>query len=272
MCGSFLPASRKLENATRSSDRRLAARAFGIVGDVHDLNGAPRAAVRAYQRAVKLAPRQAEPWHAMGCMFDNMGLFKRARHALRRAVSLAPQDDLLRGDLERVEWALFSDCPVLFDETSPNWAASEELAAGHPKRALAVLARKRSLRARQMRARVFGAMGDAEGATRQWRAIADGSGRVHLQHADWFYTLQGPVADDPELWRLMLWKIRTRLDGGAVVLPPTLDELDVAEEKRFELFVRFQLARTEGNVSALLGLAARYPTWREPGEAALRLG
>jgi hypothetical protein len=205
-------------------------------------------------------------------MLDNMGEFSRARHALQRACSLAPKDELLRGDLERVEWAMLNDCPVLFEEGNPIWEASEDLASDEPGAALARLARKRSLRARQMRARVYGAQGEVELAVAEWRAIADGDARVHLQHADWYYTFQGPVADAPELWRLMLWKVRRRIDGGAVSLPPTLDELDVSEEKRFELFVRYQLARTEGNVSALLGLASRYPTWREPGEAALRLG
>jgi len=267
----FLPAARRLEQG-RPSDRRLASRGFRLLGDVHDLNGAPRAAVRAYQRAIKLAPRDSGPWQAMGSMLDNMGLFGRARHALRRAVALAPEDELLRGDLERVEWAVFNDCPVLFEEGNPIWEASESLAAGRPNEALSALKRKRSIRARQVRARVHGARGDVPRALDEWRAITDASGRVQLQHADWYYTLQGPVAQAPELWRLMLWKIRTRLDGGAVLLPPSLDELDVDVDKRFELYVRYQLARTEGNVKGLLALAARYPTWREPGEAALRLG
>ncbi|MEQ9325407.1 MAG: hypothetical protein RIF41_39940 [Polyangiaceae bacterium] len=269
--GVLLPAARKLEQAG-PADQRLASRVFRVLGDVHDLNGAPRAAVRSYQRAIKLAPKKPGPWHAMGCMLDNMGLFGRARHALARAVSLSPKDDLLRGDLERVQWAILNDCPVLFEEGNPVWEASEALAAGRWKKALAVLGGKRSVRARQVRARVHGSRGDVEQALAQWRGIADVSGRIQLQHADWYYALQGPVAQSSELWRLMLWKIRRRLDGGAVLLPPSLDELDVDGDKRFELYARYQLARTEGNVQGLLALSARYPTWREPGEAALRLG
>ena len=79
--GVLLPAARKLEQAG-PADQRLASRVFRVLGDVHDLNGAPRAAVRSYQRAIKLAPKKPGPWHAMGCMLDNMGLFGRARHAL----------------------------------------------------------------------------------------------------------------------------------------------------------------------------------------------
>ena len=267
----MLPAARRLEQSG-PADRRLASRAFRLLGDLHDLNGAPRAAVRAYQRAVKLAPRKPGPWHAMGCMLDNMGLFGRARHALARAVQLAPKDELMRGDLERVEWAIFNDCPVLFEEGNLIWEASEALAAGRWKKALGALDGKRSIRARQVRARVYAARGDVKRTVEQWRGIADGSGRVQLQHGDWYYALSGPVAESSELWRLMLWKVRRRLDGGAVLLPPSLDELDVDDDKRFELYVRYQLAQAEGNVQGLLALAARYPTWREPGEAALRLG
>jgi tetratricopeptide (TPR) repeat protein len=268
----YLPGLRKLEQGAARADQRRAARGWRLIGDVHDLNGAPRAAVRAYQRALRMAPQQPGPWHAIGCMLDNMGSFQRARHALLRAVSLAPNDELLRGDLERVEWAMFNPCPVLFEADNPLWEGAEELAAGRPNQALARLGRRRSVRARQVRARIHGARGDADGALAQWEAIASMSGRVQLQLADWYYTLQGPSADSPALWRLMLWKIRRRLDGGAQRLPPTLDELDVPEGKRFELYVRYQLARTEGDMQALLGLATKYPTWKEPGEAVLRLG
>ena len=44
------------------------------------------------------------------------------------------------------------------------------------------------------------------------------------------------------------------------------------EAKRFELYARFELARCQQDVAALLALAGKHPSWREPGEAALRLG
>jgi tetratricopeptide (TPR) repeat protein len=270
--GELGPALARLAASARAGDRRLAAHGHALLGDLHDLNGAPCAAVRAYHKSLELAPRVAHAWHAIGCMLDNMGRFREARHALRRALSLAPDNALLAGDLERVEWAmLHPGCPVLYEATSALWQASEALAAGKHREAHARVGRRRGVAARQLAARVHSAAGNPARALGEWEAIAALAGPIRLAHADWYYTFRGPVGDDPRLWRLMLWKIRQRLDGGAFVYSPTLAELDTPEPKRFELYVRYELARSEGNRAALLALAAKYPAWREPGEAVLRL-
>ena len=252
-------------------DRCVAAQAFYLLGDCHDLNGAPRAAIRAYQRALVLDPKRSDAWREIAAMLENMGELKRSRRALLRAQSLARRDDLIVGDLERVEWAMFNRVPAMFSEGSWLWAASEQLAAGRPRRALGLLGRKRNIKARLMRSRCYGALGDCDGAVREFAAIAKAKGTVQLRHADWYYTLQGPVADSADLWRLMLWKIRRKLEGGSFNYPTTLWDVDVSEPKRFELYARFQLARCEGDPDALLALAGKYPLWREPGEWALRL-
>jgi tetratricopeptide (TPR) repeat protein len=268
----YLPCIRKLEQAPRAADRRLAARGWAVLGEVHDLNGAPRAAVRAYQRSVRLDPRRAATWRAVGCLLDHMGEFQRARHALMRAVSLDRDDELAAGDLERVEWALLHGCPVLYDHKSLSWRASEALAAGRYRRALALLARPRTVRARQVRARIHSARGDVEQVLCEWTAVTSMNGRVQLAHADWYYTLRGAAADDARFWRLMLWQVRPKLEGGCFHYSPSLEDLELADTKRFELFARFELARCEGDVRSLLALAGRYPSWREPGEVALQLG
>jgi len=267
----FMPAVHKLEASSRSADVRLAAKAWSLLGHLHDINGTPRAALRAHRNAQRLAPRDARSWHAIGCLLDNMGAWQRARHALLRAAKLAPDDELLAGDIERVEWAIFNPCPALYEERNVMWHASEALARRHHNKALKLLQRRRTVRARQIRARVHAVRGDAAAAVREWQAIGNLSGKVQLQHADWYYTLRSDAADDPALWRLMLWKLRTKIDGGSHHYSPSLGELDLGEVKRFELYARLQLARCEGDIDALLAMAAKYPQWREPGETALRL-
>jgi tetratricopeptide (TPR) repeat protein len=264
----FAPALAKLASHDRT--RRPAARGYALLGAIHDLNGTPRAALRAYERAVRLAPRTADHWHAIGCLHDNMGDWRRARQALCRARALAPRDEQAAADLERVEWAMFNPCPVLYEARNASWHAMEALARGHHQKALALLARSRTTRARQVLARIHAAKGNAAGALAAWRAIGDGSASVQLQHADWYYTFTSSLADEPGLWRLMLWKLRTKIESGPFHGSAALAELDVGPAKRFELYVRYELARTEGDVRALLSLAAKYPSWREPGEAALR--
>jgi len=267
----WLPALRRLSDARARGDRRLAAGGYQLLGDVHDLNGAPRAAIRAYQRSLKADSSRALSWRAIGSMLDNLGEFQRARHAFLRAARLAPDDELLATDIERVEWALHQGCPVLFEPGSLALEVSEALAAGRHGRASELLARKRSLAARRLRARLHGVRGEAEGVERQWTAIAAARRKVQFQPADWYYAFQGAAGDDPRLWRLMLWKVRRKLDGGSFSYPASLWDLDATPAKRFELFARFELARCEGDVEALLGLAASHPSWREPGELVLRL-
>ena len=279
---SFLPCARLLAESPVRRDRHAAGQAFYLLGDCHDLNGAPRAAIRSYQRALRLDPKRADAWREIAAMLENMGELKRARRALLRAQSLARRDDLIVGDLERVEWAMFNRVPAMYGEGSWLWEASEQLAARRPRRALAIVGCKRVVKARLMRARCHGALGDSEGVVREFAAIgkangtnskgAHSRGAVQLRHADWYYTFQGSVANSADLWKLMLWKIRRKLEGGCFNYPTSLWDIDVSEAKRFELYARFQLARCESDPSALLALAGKYPSWREPGEWALRLG
>jgi tetratricopeptide (TPR) repeat protein len=273
--GDLLPAIGRLAATTRRVDRQTAARVFFLLGELHELNGAPRAAVRAYQHAAALSLSGKEvgaaAWREMAGAFENMGLYKRARHALERARALDPADELALADLDRVEWALFHDCPPLYDDKSAAWRSLEAIAAGRYRQALVLAGGDAGLRARQLRARAHGARGDARAVVAEWQGVAGTRGPVQLQLADWYYTFQGAAADDPELWRLLLWKIRPRVEGGSFNYPETLWDLDVTAAKRFELFVRFQLARAARDDRALLSLAASYPSWREPGELVLRL-
>jgi tetratricopeptide (TPR) repeat protein len=242
-----------------------------LLGDLHDLNGAPRAAVRDYQRCLRLNPASSAAWRELGGMWEDMGEFKRARRALRRAQHCVPDDEDVAADIERVEWALFNPCPVLYDPDSVLWQANEALAAGRPNVALTLLGRRRKIPMRRARARIHATRGDLDGVLREWRAIAKASGAVQFGQADWYYLLHAPLSESAELWRLMLWQIRARLEGGTFHYPAALWELDVRTSKRFELYARFRLARAEGDLDTLLSLARRVPEWREPGELALAL-
>jgi len=268
---SYLPALRRLAKARSRADRSLGARGYELLGGVHDLNGAPRAAIRAYQRCLQLQPDSARAWRAIACMLENLGHYQRARHGLLRAQALDPNDGLATADLERIDWALYHPCPVLYEEGSLALEVNEALAAGRYNQARELLGRRRTIRVRQMRARIHGARGEVDELVKQWTAIGNAKGRLQLQHADWFYALQGPAVDDPRLWRVMLWKIRPKLDGGSFNYSESLWDVDVAMAKRFELHARGELARCEGDLEALLALASKYPTWREPGQHALKL-
>lgn len=267
----YRPALERLERSKQLALRRVAAFGWHRVGDLHELHGAPRAAVRAFLRSLRIDAEDPDGWHALGAAYAAAGSYRRARYAILRGLSLAPDDELMQSDLDGVELAMLHEMPGVYDSDDPVWHAQEHLAAGRLDEALQKLRRRRSARARQVLARVHAARGDQRGVLRQWEGVARGGAKVRLEHADWFYVFNGPPGNDPDLWRLMLWKVRHRIEGGAVSFSSTLAELEVPEAKRFELLARCELARCERDVPALLALAGRYPTWREPGEAVLRI-
>ncbi|HZO12046.1 MAG TPA: tetratricopeptide repeat protein [Polyangiaceae bacterium] len=267
----YLPCLDRLEKAVSHADKRLAAHGWRELGRVHDLNGTPRAAMRAYQRWLALEPESVEAWRAIAALHESMGEYDRANLALKRADRIAPAHGGVLGDVERVLWLWSEKYPPIYDARSIAWRIGEEIAAGRGTRALQLLTRKRAAAFRQLRARVYGARNDADQVLAEWQAIADTARRIQIQHADWYYAFQGAAADDARLWRLLLWKVRPKLETGGFFCSQSLMELDVSEIKRFELLVRFRLARVERDVAALLALAGNYPSWRDPGEAALRM-
>jgi Flp pilus assembly protein TadD len=54
------------------------------------------------ERALKLDPRSAKAYHALGCAFGNLGRLNPAAEAFRRAVELDPYDDVSRAYLDKV--------------------------------------------------------------------------------------------------------------------------------------------------------------------------
>jgi hypothetical protein len=78
----LLPALRILERTTRTrEDRRWLSGAYYVVGDIHDFNHAPRAAIAAYRKSLRFAPEQAAAWREIGGMLGHMGDHARARRA-----------------------------------------------------------------------------------------------------------------------------------------------------------------------------------------------
>lgn len=65
-------------SARTAEDRRLLSGAYYVVGDIHDFNGAPRAAISAYRRSLRFDPSEAAAWREIGGMLDRMGHRTRA--------------------------------------------------------------------------------------------------------------------------------------------------------------------------------------------------
>jgi hypothetical protein len=192
---SYLSALEEVASTARTEEqRRLAADALYTLGDLHDFNGAPLAAIEAYRRSVAINPQAGGAWRELGSMLANVGKTAEARRALRRALRCDPSDTYARDDLEALK-----DTPPLYRQGDACWEANELLARHQPEAALARLRGLRSVRARLVRLRAMGALGQEEPALQGWQDLARSRGPIMLDWGDWFF-LPPRLYENPAFW------------------------------------------------------------------------
>lgn len=271
----FTPCVRVLEQHGRPSDRLLASEGRYYLGDVHDFNGAPLAAIREYRRAVRNWPGQGAAWREIGSMQERIGLLSAALRSVRKAVRIDPQDQCAIGDLKALEEAnKHPPGKCLYLRSDPLWRARELIDAGRPHAALRLLRDRRDTRSRQVRARAHGRLGDAASFASEWTAIASGRGPVTLESPDHFY-LPTALCHDPRWWEL-LWRLRRRVANGHWNLPESFFSHAVWWRRatrlgRIELHLRYNLARTRRDTTALSAIVRRHPWFTEARRELRRL-
>lgn len=131
----------------------------------------------------------------------------------------------------------------------------------------------------------LGALGDAVGALREWRAICRLRIRFEMENADWFY-LPSDVEEDPRFWTYLLqippdrhefsgwWPNSDALNAyfSYELLPGKGDEQSersYIEQRRAVL--AFELARTSKDLEAGREMLVRYPDWEESQELVAEL-
>ncbi len=274
----FEPAVCRLGTARGRADRSLAGYGHYLLGDVHDLNDAPRAAIREYQNCLALEPGEAAAWREIGTCYQEMGNHTLSRRALRRSLALDPQEEIAKCEMSLLEEHGATSSYVDDDRV---WQAAEHLARARFKAALKSLGAGRTTAVRLQRARVLGAMGDTEGVMEEWRRIdaeltvprgtfrqARRSTRGgELRGGDWFF-LPEALWDDRTFWSQQ-WRLRGRLFASSH--PPRCGDSDdffapIAAK------LRFHLARTKHSSRAAMQLSNRYPKWAAARALAANLG
>lgn len=265
----FLPALRRLSRSRHSSDRIRTATGYYLLGDVHDFNHAPRAAIRAYRRCLQFNPGCGAALREIGSCYDEVGDRRRALFNLRKAVQVDPSDVWARGELQSVEDVAIE---AFYKPGDPYWQCRELLAMGRPMLALECICGTRTLDARTHRARIYGALGDVARGFHEWRGLLNGASTFDITDADWFY-LPPTLWHEPDFWRL-LWKGRARVaDWGVIRGHEDLRDMGLCGKRRmFELFLRYRLARTRRDTSAAQKLSEKYPSWREAATLSEQLG
>jgi tetratricopeptide (TPR) repeat protein len=251
-------------------DLRLAGDGLYLIGDVYDVSiNAPLMAARSYRRAVRLCPGFSYAWRELGSMLSDAGRHKAAVAALKRAVRLDPEDKDAELDLE---WALkeaHENRPSWRETADPLWRVSELLAAKRHDEAMDQVRAVRGVAGILGRARVYGALGQADEVLRQWRRLEGKKVRqIDLAYPDWYF-LPDELTDRAEFWRVVK-RLVPKL--GPHVFP-SFFELMWNSGRRFKgkstysyrtwyrAMCDYNLARCTKRARYLNGALRKYPEW-----------
>lgn len=136
----FIPALNRAENDKLTSKRKMyLADAYYVLGDIHDLNDAPKAAIKAYSKSIALYPSSGA-WREIGGMHTNMGNIPEAIKCIETALSIDPEDEDALSDLEYIKDDSFDS--QLFIVGDIFWDVRELLAKNALDDALIILKKK----------------------------------------------------------------------------------------------------------------------------------
>ncbi len=269
----YLPAIERLERADMKKDRLLLGWCYYMIGDIHDFNECPKAAIKAYRKSYEVYPH-GEALREMGNMHERMGYYKKAKSLLKKALQMNPDDEWAKWDYEFLS---MSGAP-LYGKNDRNWQARELLAQDKPAAALKLLDKKRSVQALQIKACAYGMLNDTEATLEQWRRIADGKEKIEVADADWFF-MTDAVWNHADFWGIIaacakqnrfsygIWWMLDSLYNTVVPFPAHRRRNSKADLKRCNkrdfLEAQYHIARIRRDVKLAGRLAKQYPKWKE---------
>ena len=235
-----------------------------LVGDIHDFNDAPLAAIAAYERSAKADPDSAAPHREMAGAFSRLGRHAEALNAIHQAMDLDPAVPHGLSDLEDIQNAADGKGPSEHVGGDPMWESAESLAGFDPKAALKLVAELATLEGIQMRSRCHGALDQASKFLDAWNEIAEMDGPIELGYADWFY-MPDEAIDDLRFWRLLL-SVHDRMEPGVFLHPPEEvrnSHRSLTGPESEKLYMEYSIERLDGNIDGLKAILRKYPEWSE---------
>jgi tetratricopeptide (TPR) repeat protein len=279
----YFPAVRGVEQANRKKDRFLLSDCYYQIGDVHDFNDCPLAAIVAYKRSFYLDPTHAKALREMGIMYEVIGQYRKAILVLKKSLEINPSDEDTQMDYKFALNSLQYGSPSLYKKGDTCWRARELLAKDRPAVVLRLLRNKRSISARQIIACACGMLNDIDGIIEQWQRIAKARGMIETGYADWFY-IKDCVWDSAIFWEIItdcarqnrfnhgVWPMIDSLWETVIPQPENARPLQESKEdklrhnKRCLLTAQYHIARINRDPNLAQKLSRHYTKWTEIGE------
>ena len=248
----------------------LLASCYYEVGDIHDFNGGPLAAIAAYKRSIDWEPMSGA-YREICDMLLRIGRLDEAIEYGRIAIAMDPDDHYTKRNLEEADEALVHGVEglLLYTEGDKIWQADERLARREPEAALSELGDGEDAGTALARARCLGALRRDSDCIAEWKRLPATSGSVEIDYRDWFF-LPEAIYESAELWSIMK-QLHPRFEGGAFPAHDTLTAgrsstgLDWRGENA--VIIEFNLAYYSKDRTGLEAVARAYPEWTEAREA-----
>lgn len=278
-----------LESNVRSkADRTSLSDAYYLLGDIHDFNDSPLAAIEAYKRSIAFDPVHAESWRELACRCAEVGENQLAREAIAESLRLDNSDQCALSDWEDIQELSSGPAEpqefLLFRVGDVLWDCRELLSNGHVYLALERLHKRRSISARLLRLRALGMLSDTKKIIEEWEEIARSNGRLRITMADWYY-MPEEIYDSAVVWETLkklgtqwIETIEEHKSLQRIIIPRW--DGTAESERRIrkqqirckDLKVELHLARTSGDLQTISELCSRYPKWTEARRVKKSLG
>jgi tetratricopeptide (TPR) repeat protein len=271
----YLPAVCRLEKAGYNKDRFLLSDCYYMIGDIHDFNECPKAAIKAYQESFDWCPQNASALREIGTMYERMGHYKKASSILMQSFQIDPDDEWV---ISEYKDTLDAGGVPLYRKEDICWQARECLAKDRPNSALKLLIKKKTVPARQIMACAYGMLDDTNAAIEQWRKIAKVKDFIEIRYADWFY-MADAVWNHAAFWEAIekcskenrftygIWYCCDSLWEKVIPFPAHRkrgSKLDLKRcNKRSFLLAQYHIARINRDSKLACKLFKQYPDWTD---------
>jgi tetratricopeptide (TPR) repeat protein len=246
-------------------EKYLIADCFYVLGDVHDFNNAPKAAIKAYAKAIQYDHQFAAAYREMANMYSRIGNYEKATELISIAIHLEPDDKYALLDQEDIHQALEESKEPLYKESDKIWQCNELLANFQPQESLSLLQTTESVEYCKTSAQCYGALLDTQHYLKEWEKISQKNCEIEFKYADWFY-MPETVFDSPEIWAIFL-SISEKIKPSVFLSFDSLYQSELYKNlnsnEQYKLLIEFNIYRTESNKEKLTQLYKTYPCWHD---------
>jgi len=278
----YMPALNRVVAADEVDDETIAGN-FYAVGDVHDFNESPRAAIEYYKKALEFDPELNAAHREIANMYHRLGFIDAAIHHSDLALALWPEETSALADRINIDKDKNRLTPNYEDPDRPAARAREALAKRDPKAAINILDGLTDTESVRVLIWAHGANNNEQAYLSTWdiylRAIkkaprtdhASPDTEVWIGWGDFFF-MPDRIWDAPEIWKIWmdcglnfsgLAEHFEGLDERESDIPTDANFMKLSFAERHAQKIEYGFYVRCDDLENLKSIQIKYPNWKE---------